>query len=398
MRQFCGVVRLVYNLALEQRRDWGRHYRRETGQWLGFSAQSRELSDLRKSFDWIAAVHVTPQQQALKDLDKAFRGFFSGASRFPKPRKRGEAESFRYHGREVAVRKVSRRWSQVRLPKIGWVKFRDTREMTGKLLNVTVIRDAIGWHLAFTRQMEIEPGPPRPSAVGVDRGVVAPLALSSGEIVEMPRSVEKRMKALRRAQKTLSRRRRGSKRYAQARARMAKLKSRQSRARRYMLHVASRRIAEANGLVAIEALRTKDMTRSARGTIDAPGRNVSRKAGLNRAILGVGWHLVETMLGYKLEERGGLLVKVDPRNTSRTCSVCSHVDGKSRESQAVFLCTNCGHQAHADINAARNILARAMEVNNDRRGNTPSLGVEGKPLGPCEASTVPVPPAARSAA
>ncbi|WP_348651994.1 hypothetical protein [Rhizobium sp. 007] len=76
-------MRLVYNLALEQRRDWWRHYRRQTGNRLNYIAQARELTALRAAFDWIAAVHVTPQQQALRDLDKAYANFFAGRAGYP---------------------------------------------------------------------------------------------------------------------------------------------------------------------------------------------------------------------------------------------------------------------------------------------------------------------------
>jgi putative transposase len=100
------------------------------------------------------------------------------------------------------------------------------------------------------------------------------------------------------------------------------------------------------------------MTGSAKGTMDAPGTYVRQKAGLNRAILDQGWHGFETVLAYKLEERGGHLCKVDPRHTSQTCSACGAVDREGRESQASFHCLTCGFRAHADHNAAINILRR----------------------------------------
>ncbi len=104
-RQFAGVCRLVYNLALEQRRDWWRSYERETGSKLNFVfvAQARELTTLRAEFDWIAAVSQTCQQQALRDLDQAFASFFAGRARYPTPRKKGINDSFRFQGREVEV-------------------------------------------------------------------------------------------------------------------------------------------------------------------------------------------------------------------------------------------------------------------------------------------------------
>lgn len=108
--------------------------------------------------------------------------------------------------------------------------------------------------------------------------------------------------------------------------------------------------------VEIEALRTANMTRSAKGTMESPGINVRQKAGLNRSILEQGWHQFETLLTYKLEAAGGRLVKVNPAYTSQTCCACGSISGEHRESQAVFHCADCGHSAHADTNAALNIL------------------------------------------
>ncbi|MGU3660930.1 helix-turn-helix domain-containing protein [Methylobacterium fujisawaense] len=112
-RQFAGVCRLVYNLALEQRATWGRKHR------LGYVAQAADLTRLRAEFDWVRAVYVSCQQQALRDLDRAFVNFFAGRAAFPQPRRRGQDDSFRFPGREVGVRRLSAKWSAVRLPKIG---------------------------------------------------------------------------------------------------------------------------------------------------------------------------------------------------------------------------------------------------------------------------------------
>lgn len=126
-RQFAGVCRLVYNIALEQRRDWYRQYETNTGRRLTYVAQARELTALRSEYDWIAAVSQTCQQQALRDLDKAYGNFSKDIARYPTPRRKGVNDTFRFQGREVEVRKLNGKWSALRLPKIGWVKFPDTR-------------------------------------------------------------------------------------------------------------------------------------------------------------------------------------------------------------------------------------------------------------------------------
>lgn len=367
LRQFVGVTRLVYNLALEQRRDWWRAYQRVAGSRLNYIAQAKELTKLRAEFDWIAAVHVTPQQQALRDLDAAYANFFAGRAAYPQPRKRGVNDAFRFQGREIETRPLNGKWSAVRLPKIGWVKFRDSRPMRGKLLNVTVSAGAEGWHVSFAREVEHEAPPRLAASVGVDRGVAAPVMLSTGEAFQLPPSLARLEQLHRRAQRTASRRKRGSARYAKAQRRAAKIKAKAARVRSHWQHEVSASIARRFGVVALEKLKTANMTRSAKGTAEAPGANVKAKSGLNRSILNVGWFGLETKLAYKMAERGGVLLHVDPAYTSQTCSDCGAVDSRARESQARFVCPHCGFRANADWNAALNIR---------QRGNTALLLVE----------------------
>lgn len=356
-RKFSGVCRAVYNAALFQREHFWRQYRRNTGFHINYVSQARELTSLRAEFDWIAAVAQQCEQQALRDLDKAFDNFFAGISAYPTPRRRGINESFRFQGREVEVKRLNRGWSAARLPKIGWVRFRDTRPMSGKLKNVTVSLDPLGWHISFAREIEHEAERNTLPPVGIDRGIANSIALSTGELASVPverlRVLDRRCRA---AQKEAARRQRGSKRYTKSKRRAAANKSHAARTRKHWSHVATTALARRFGTVVIEDLKTRNMTASARGTVEDPGRNVRQKAGLNRSILEHGWHQFEVLLTYKLAATGGTLVKVNPANTSRTCSACGAIDARSRENQATFRCVHCGHEAHADVNAAKNIL------------------------------------------
>jgi putative transposase len=147
-------------------------------------------------------------------------------------------------------------------------------------------------------------------------------------------------------------------------------------AREDFLHKVSTDIAKNHGVVVVEALRVRNMSASAKGTIEAPGRKVRQKAGLNRSILDQGWHTFRMMLAYKLADRGGRLIEVDPANTSRTCAACGTIDKASRISQARFACTGCGHGANADINAAINIKRRADGVLKPVEGHRSERPVE----------------------
>ena len=368
MAQFAGVCRLVWNLALEQRKDHWRLYQERTGDQLTYVAQARELTDLRAEFAFISDVHVTPLQRILKSLDDACRRAWKGLCGYPKPKKRGVHDAFSYAGREVRVEKLSSRWGQVRLPKIGWVKFRLTCPIEGSIREVSVTRTPIGWQVSIGCLIGGEQAD-NGATVGVECGVTVPLMLSDGSSHELPHEIEGLERKHRRAQRVMARRKRGSRRHKKAVERAARLRARQARARKHWAHNVTTDITRSYGGVVVEHLRTGNMT----GKAHLVG--VARKRGLNRAILNVGWQRIETMLA----DKAARFVKVDPAYTSQTCASCGTVDRQSRESQASFVCTACGHRDNADRNAAINIL---------NRGNTP--GVEPVRWGGDEARTVQV--------
>ena len=369
-RQFAGVCRLVFNLALEQREHHHRNFRRTTGKGISYNSQAKELTALRAAVDWIAAVSVASQQQALRDLDKAFANFFARRGGYPRPRRKGEDETFRFPAADCGeLRPLNAKWSVIRLPKIGEVRVRTHRPLEGRPLSVTISASAGQWFVSIACEIEREAVPaPLPEAVGIDRGVANTLTLSTGEMMRLPDSMVRIEARKRKAQRVVSRRVRGSRRRARAQKRVARLQARQARIRRDFHHRASHAIAERFGTVILEDLNTKGMTRSAKGTIAEPGRNVRQKAGLNRVILAAGWHQFAVLLTYKVEARGGRVITVPAHHTSQTCAACGAIDPRSRESQARFRCTTCGHTDHADVNAAVEIL---------RRGSTSSLRMEG---------------------
>lgn len=365
--QTVGVCRFVYNLALEQRRDHYRQFHLATGGSISYASQCRELTELRADVEWIADVSQTCEQQALRDLDKAFVNFFKGIAHYPTPRKKGLNDSFRFQGREVEVRPLNGKWSTVRLPKIGWVKLRHTRRLHGCIKNATISHAPDGWHISFACEIEhLNPSNTNP-AVGIDRGVANSLALSDENMFTAPESFARLDRQRRKAQRVLARRKRGSRNYARQRKRVAALAAKTGRIRKDFLHRTSTSIARRYGVVVLEDLKIRNMTASAKGTVEEPGRMVRQKAGLNRSILEQGWAMFATLLDYKLTERGGYLATVNPAYTSQTCSACGSIDSRSRKNQAVFSCRTCGFDIHADTNAAINVL---------RRWNTPSLPVE----------------------
>jgi len=210
------------------------------------------------------------------------------------------------------------------------------------------------WHVAFAAIPSPVPAPGNGQAVGIDRGVAVAAALSTGELLRVPGLTGRKRARMRRLERRLARAQRGSQRRRRVRLALARLKARETDRRRDWVEKASTDIARRFDLIRVEDLQIPNMTRSAKGTRENPGRNVRQKAGLNRGILRSGWGLLMRRLQDKAP---GRVEKINPAFTSQRCSACGQVDPKSRESQAVFWCTACGYACHADVNAARNIAA-----------------------------------------
>ena len=353
LAQTAGACRALYNLALEQRRDWWR-----PGRKIGLKSQLHELTKLREEIEWFRAAPVHALQSALKDLDRAFQNFFAGRAGFPRFKRKGEGDGFHLKDKSyLGFRRLNRSKGAVRLPKVGWVKLRGWRPLGGELRNVTITRRGGHWYAAIAWQAEVaDPAPSALPAVGIDRGVAIFAALSSGTNYTAPSFFGRIERQLANAQRTLARRVKGSANWRKQKARIARLHMKAANARRDFLHKVSLDIAKSHGTVVIEKLQVRNMSRSAKGTAEAPGRNVKAKAGLNRSILDKGWSTFATLLRYKLGDRGGSLIEVPPEYTSQTCAECGTISKESRKSQSEFVCIGCGHTANADTNAAMNIL------------------------------------------
>ena len=352
LREQCAHARFVWNLALEQRLMW----RRGRGPTPGYNAQSAQLTEARAENAWLAAGSQTVQQQALRDLNQAWTLFFAGTHGRPTWRKQGVHEGFRIVGSQaLRVRQDNRRWSRVWVPKVGWVRFKRSRDLP-EWKSYRITRDKAGrWHIAFAAIPDPVPGPGTGVVVGVDRGVRVAAALSTGEMTSPAGLRPKESERLVRLQRRLTRAQPGSNRRAQLKTQLARLHARTADRRKDWVEKTSTDLARRFDTIHVEDLKVASMTRSAKGTLECPGRQVAQKAGLNRGILKAGWSLLTARLDQKAP---GRVVKVDPAFTSQTCHACKHIAAESRESQARFCCVACGHQDNADVNAARNIASR----------------------------------------
>ncbi|GAA1274504.1 RNA-guided endonuclease TnpB family protein [Sphaerisporangium rubeum] len=361
--EHCGHARFVWNLAVEQHAHWKPGRKSAPG----FAEQCRQLTQARQANPWLAAGSVMVQQQALKDFHQALANFFGKTHKRPTWRKRGQGEGFRIVAvRSGDVRRLSRNVGEVKIPKVGWVRFRWSRPVPEDAKSFRVTCDPAGrWHVAFAVIPDPVPAPGTGQVVGVDRGVAVSAALSTGELLNTPALRDTEKTRLLRLQRKLARARRGSNRRGRVKLAIAKLKAREGDRRREWVEQTSTSLARRFDVIAVEDLKVKNLTRSAKGTVETPGKNVRQKAGLNRGILAAGWGRLVERLEHKAP---GRLMKVNPAYTSQRCSACGIVDAKSRESQAVFACRSCGYAANADVNAARNIRHAAGHAVSARGG------------------------------
>jgi transposase len=355
LRDHCAHARYVWNLAVEQHSHW--HPGRKSAP--GYLEQCRQLTQARAENPWLAAGSQTVQQQALRDFTQAMTAFFDpgNPAGLPSWRKAGRHEGFRIvgRGRQWDVRRLSRKTGQVRVPKAGWVRFRWSRAVPPGVKSYRVTMDRAGrWHVAFAVLPGPVPAPGNGQVVGIDRGVAVAAALSTGQLLHCPALTGRERTRLRRMQRRLAHAKRGSHRRGRVKHAIARLRARETDRRKDWAEKTSTGIARQFDVIRVEDLQITNMTRSAKGTRENPGRNVRQKAGLNRGILRSGWGL----LVRRLEEKApGRVEKVSPAFTSQRCSACGEVDRASRESQAVFRCTACGFAGNADVNAAINIAA-----------------------------------------
>ena len=250
----------------------------------------------------------------------------------------------------------------------GWVRYRNSQQVVGKVKNVTVTRKASKRFIAIqTERAVAKPIHSSTTTVGIDLGIVNFAALSTGQVIASLNSFRKLEESLSHAQRAMSHKTKFSKNWKKAQAKVQRIHVRIADTRRDFLHRFTHSISNNHAIVCLEDLRIKNMSASAAGTVEAPGTNVAAKSGLNKSILDQGWGECYRQLDYKQVWAGGRLVLVPPMYTSQTCPECDKVSELNRTTQARFCCIECGYQNHADIVGAINIrragLARiACEV------------------------------------
>lgn len=361
--------RTLYNAALEHRRT----AYRMAGVTIRYGDQSAELKHIRADDpDGQGRWSFSSQQATLRRLDKAFAAFFRRVKAgqkpgFPRFKGRGWFDTVEWPKDGDGCRWDSQpehpTATYVRLQGIGHVRVHQHRPVRGRVKTISVKREGRRWYVILAcDDVPAEPLPATGAVVGLDMGVASLVTTSDGEHLANPRHLAATADRLAAAQRDLARKKRGSKRRFKAVARVAALHAKVRRQRLDHAHKAALDLVRDYDVIVHEDLRIANMTRSASGTIDNPGRNVAQKSGLNRSILDAGWGVFLTILAHKAESAGRELIAVNPANTSRTCARCGHCAAENRVTQAEFACTACGHTAHADVNAAENILRAGLAL------------------------------------
>ena len=358
MRRFAGACRFVFNkaLALQQANH------EAGGKFISYVAMAKQLTAWRNGSEtpWLKDSPVHPLQHALKDLEKAYKNFFEKRADFPRFKRKGQSDSFRYPDPKQI--KLDQGNGRIFLPKLGWLHYRNSREASGEVRNVTVSQSGGKWFVSIQTRREVETPLPTGGIVGIDMGIARFATFSDGTYLAPLDSFKKHQQRLKKYQRRMARKVKFSQNWKKAKAKVTQIHIDIANARKDYLHKASHAISQNHAIVCIEDLQVRNMSKSSKGNAETHGKQVKQKSGLNRAILDQGWGEFRRQLDYKLAWRGGHLIAVPPHNTSRTCPACGHVSKDNRKTQAKFECVECGFEENADVVGAINVLERGQRL------------------------------------
>jgi len=377
LRGWMGTLRWLWNRFLEQWRIvLGRTaYDRSRTSFVYPSAiaQSKEMTELQQlpEFKWIQETQCHARQQIIHDLETAWKRCFKKLAKTPHTKLPGAAmriyiprAAMPFHlGGQGKTRYLAFNNSSA-YRKLGSLKVIIDRPLQGKVKSWSITREGNEWYAIACCEIEKElPSPVNNLSVGIDRGVVNLIADSEGRLVPNPKPQVKIEQRIHRLERKAAKQKKGSKNQRKTYDKANKLRRKAIRTMENLIDTETLFYAENYGTIVIEKLQLTNMTASAKGTREKPGKKVRQKAGLSRAILQASPGKVGDRLRYKVEERGGTLLEVPAAHTSDTCRVCGHSDPLNRQTQATFLCVKCGHKEHADTHAAKNILTKGLAGN-----------------------------------
>ncbi|STW38548.1 Gifsy-1 prophage GlpA [Klebsiella pneumoniae] len=357
MRRFAGACRFVFNRALALQNE-----NHEAGnKYIPYTKMASWLIEWKSHPDtqWLKDAPSQPLQQSLKDLERGYKNFFQKRAAFPRFKKRGQNDAFRY---PQGV-KLDQANNRISLPKLGWVRYRNSREVIGEVKNVTVSLSCDKWYVSIQTEYEVaDPVHNAESMVGLDAGVTKLATLSDGTVYHPVNSFKANQRKLAMLQRQLSRKEKFSANWQKQKRKIQRHHSHIANIRRDYLHKVTSEISKNHAMIVIEDLKVSNMSKSAKGTSEQHGRNVRAKSGLNRSILDQGWYECVASLSTSssgVEVRFWRYLRHIPVSV---CACCGHTAKENRLSQSRFECLECGYTENADVNGARNILAAGHAV------------------------------------
>jgi putative transposase len=352
MCKIAGCCRFVFNRALAIQMERGSLGEAE----LDYESLCQRMIEWRRApeSNWLAEAPVGALQQALRNLERAFVRYRARQARYPTFKRKARSDSFRCSN--LGGLKLKQTRDRILIPGFGSLRYRNSREVSGQIRNVTVSRTCDKWFVSILTERQVQRPVARAAAVGIDMGIVRFATLSDGSFYAPLNSFRRHEKALAVAQRSLSRKTKYSNNWRKQKAKVQRVYARIANARSDYLHKISTTISQNYGVVCVEHLRVSAMSRSGLTASDSRSASVSAKRGLNKSILDQGWFEFRRQLAYKLAWQGGRLIAVSPSNTSITCPNCKHVNHRNRTSQSEFRCVACGFEENADVVGAVNVL------------------------------------------
>ena len=333
----AGTARFAWNWALN---EWKQSY--EAGEKVSEAGLRKRLNAIkREQFPWMLDVTKVAPQQAIKNLGTAFTRFFTGKSKYPQPKRKGQHDSFRADNGPGTFKVTGRR---LKLPVVGTLKLREELRFTGKPMSVTISREADRWFASIAVEVEHTPPTSENQAVcGVDLGISRLATISDGTFYQATHALRREIRKLRRGSRRLSRKQKGSKNRAKSKHRLAKLHARIVHVRRDSLHKLTTDLTRRFSTVVIEDLNVKGMM-------------ANRK--LARAVADVGMYEFRRQLSYKAEMQGVRVVVADRFFPSS--QLCSTVGCEGRAvglglAVRSWTCSDCNTTHDRDLNAAKNL-------------------------------------------
>lgn len=370
LRGCAGFRRVAYNWALAHIDD---AYKQRAERISPRKADIAFNAFKKDHFPWAYEYPSCVGQQSIADLKRAFDNFFRRVKQgdpdpgYPTFKKKHAKKTFRLTNVHVTDAHIS--GFNLKLPKKqGSVRMGSVTRHKGRLMSTTFSESGGKWYASMLYELPYKPdlATAAPKTIGIDLGVARRATMSTGEYIELPKKLDDLYQRRRHLQRLLSKKpsaAKGSKksnRWKKLKQSIKALDRKMNLLRVEQAHQLTASLSRENSLVVIEDLKLKNMTKSAKGTVESPGKNVKQKSGLNRVLLNAGLYEIRRQLEYKTLRHNGMLLAVDPKYTSQTCSNCQHIAKENRKSQSVFECVNCGFTTNADVNASINIKNRGI--------------------------------------